>query len=331
MLFMQHGGSRFWLYITVPRRIMKFSKTFISKSLLITTALILALSTQAPATAGNFTTHKTNETVISISTIPEALFNRKPQQHEPSFAISPDAVFYKLKQKQKITLIDVRHPEDFVRLNIPGSINIPLHAVKSKVFFRSFPVVLINEGFRYSPLQSECRQLRDLGFKAFILDGGLPAWKRKGGRLVGDLFALEDMKTVTPRVFLREKDYDITLVVDISPVQTEISRQLMPYSRHIPVSANPGEWVRKLSRIITDHKNQSFFSVVIFNETGDGYRRVSKILAGPGVNSFYLQSGVAGYKKYLEDLMLSWRPRDSRIKTNRKCRTCSGKIEEDTL
>jgi hypothetical protein len=72
-------------------------------------------------------------------------------------------------------------------------------------------------------------------------------------------------------------------------------------------------------------------SVVVFNETGDGYSSVSKILAGAGANSFYLQGGVAGYKKYLEDLMLSWRPRDSRIKTNRKCSTCSGKIEENTL
>jgi rhodanese-related sulfurtransferase len=310
---------------------MKFSKTFKSKSLLITTALILASSIQTPATAGNFTTHKTNETHISTSTIPEVLSNRKPKQHEPSFAISPDAVFYKLKQKQKISLIDVRNPEDFVRLHIPGSINIPLHAVKTKVFLKPVPVVLINEGFHYSPLQSECRQLTDLGFKAFILDGGLPAWNRKGSRLVGNLFALEDMKTVTPRVFLREKNYENTLVVDISPVQTEISRQLMPYSRHIPVSANPGEWVRKLSRIITDHKNQSFLSVVVFNETGDGYSSVSKILAGADINSFYLQNGVAGYKKYLEDLMLSWRPRDSRIKTNRKCKTCSGKIEENTL
>ncbi len=310
---------------------MKFSKTFINKSLLIITVLILASSIQDPAAAGNFTTHKTNETCTKISTIPEALFTRKPQQHEPSFAISPDAVFYKLKQKRKITLIDVRNPEDFVLLHIPGSINIPLHAVKTKIFLKSFPVGLSNEGFHYSPLQSECRQLTDLGFKAFILDGGLPAWKRTGNRLVGDLFALEDMKTVTPRVFLQEKDYENTLVVDISPVQTEISRQLMPYSRHIPVSANPGEWVRKLSRIITDHKNQSFLSVVVFNETGDGYSSVSKILAGAGANSFYLQGGVAGYKKYLEDLMLSWRPRDSRIKTNRKCSTCSGKIEENTL
>ena len=133
---------------------MKFIITFRSKSLLITTVLILGLSIQVPAAAGNHGTNRTNETYYSISEIPEKLYNRKPKQHESSFAISPDAVLYKLKQKQKITLIDVRNPEDFARLHIPGSLNIPLYAVKTKVFLKSFPIVLINAGFHYSPLAS---------------------------------------------------------------------------------------------------------------------------------------------------------------------------------
>ena len=305
--------------------------TFKRKSLLITTALILGLSIQAPATAGNHRTHKSNESYHSISEIPENIFKRNGKQHDASIAISPDTVQYKLKQKQKITLIDVRNPENFTRLHIPGSLNIPLHAVKTKVFLKSFPVILINEGFHYSPLVSECRQLKDMGFKAYILDGGLLTWNRKGGRLGGDLFALEDMKSVTPRVFLREKDYKNTLVIDISPVQTEISKQLMPFSVHIPVSADPGEWFRKLDRIITSHKDYPFLSVVVFNETGEGYGSVNNILAGAGANAFYLQGGVGGYNRYLEDLMLSWRPWDSRIKTNRKCGTCVEEIEENII
>lgn len=302
---------------------MKSIITFRSKILLLTAVLILCLSIQTQAAAGNFTTDKRNETYDSITAIPQVLFNRNLKQHDASFAISPDTILYKLKQKQKISLIDVRNQEDFARLHIPGSLNIPLHAVKTKVFLKPFPVVLINAGFPYSPLQSACRHLADMGFKAFILDGGLLAWNRKGGRLVGNLFALEDMKTVSPRVFLREKDYENTLVIDISPVQTEISRQLMPYSRHLPVSAEPDVWLRKLDRIISDHKNQPFLSVVVFDETGDGPDRTNKLFAGLNANAFYLQSGVAGYKTFLGELMLSWLPRDSRIKTNRTCRTCS--------
>jgi len=310
---------------------MKFTITFRSKSLLITATLILGLSIQAMAAAGNHRTNKTNESYYSISKIPEVLFNRKPKQHDAAYAISPDAVLYKLKQKQKITLIDVRNPEEFERMRIPGSLNIPLYAVKTKVFLKSFAVVLINEGVNYSPLETECRHLTDLGFKAFVLDGGLPAWKRKGNRLAGDLFALEEMRVISPQVFFQEKDYENTLVVDISPVQTEASRKLMPYSKHLPVSADPREWARNVDQIITSHKNQPFLSILVFNEAGDGYTSVYKILANAAANAFCLQGGVAGYNRYLGDLMLSWRPRNIRIKTNRKCGTCAKEIEKNII
>ena len=305
--------------------------TFRPRCILITTVLILGLSIQAPAAAENHRANNTNESYYNISKLPEKIFNRRPKHHESFFAISSDEVLYKLEQKQKITLIDVRNSEDFVRLHIPGSLNLPLHAVKAKAFLRSFEIVLINEGFHYSPLESECQKLRGQGFNVFILDGGLPAWMHKGSPLAGDLYALEEMQAVSPQVFFREKDYKTTLVIDISPVQTEINRQLMPYSRHLPVSADTDGWVRKFKRIIADHKNQPFLSVVVFNETGDGYGGASKILTGNGVNVFCLQGGVAGYKRYLENLVLSWLPRDNRIKTNRNCRTCIKEIEENII
>ena len=296
---------------------------------MISTALALVLSIQTPAAAGNYKTNKSYESYPSISEIPEKIFKRKDERHDVSMAISPDTVQYKLKQKQKITLIDVRNPEDFTRLHIPGSINIPLHAVKTKFVLKSFLIVLINDGFQYSLLATECLKLRDMGFKAFILDGGLYAWNRAGSQLTGDLFVLEDMKTVTPRRIFREKDFQNILMIDISPVQKETSRKVMPSSKHLPVPTEPGVWARKIERILARHKKQPFFSILVFNETGDGYGKANKILTGLGLNAFFLQDGAAGYLRYLKDLMLSWQPLDSRIKTSRKCATCVKEIEEN--
>ena len=68
--------------------------------------------------------------------------------------------------------------------------------------------------------------------------------------------------------------------------------------------------------------------ILVLNETGDDYDRVKKTIAGLSVNAFYLQSGMVGYKRYLEDIMLSWVPRDDRIKTDKPCEICSQEIEE---
>ena len=306
---------------------MKFKRT----SLLILTALILELSIQAPALAGNHRTNKSYEFYHSKSEIPENIFKPKFIQYDATMAISPETVQSKLKQKQKIALIDMRNPQDFARLHIAGSINIPLHAVKTKFVLKSFLIVLINDGYQYGLLATECLKLRDMGVKAFILDGGLYAWHRAGSRLAGNLFALEEMKTVTPRVFLREKVYKNTLMIDISTVQKETSRKTMPFSKHLPIPAEADEWARNIERIIASHKNQPFFSILIFNDTGDGYGRARKILTGLDLNVFFLQGGVAGYRRYVKDLMLSWQPLDSRIKTSPKCETCVKEIKKDII
>ena len=197
---------------------------FKSKSLLITTALILGLSIQAPAASGNDKTNKSYESYRRFSEIPEQLIIRRPKQLDDSLSITPVALVHKLKQKQKIALIDVRNQEDFARLRIPASINLPLHVVKTKFALKSFFIVLINEGFNYIPLENECRHLRNLGFKAFILDGGLAAWECHGNRLVGDLFALEEIRLISPQILFQVKDYENTLVIDISQIQTNASR-----------------------------------------------------------------------------------------------------------
>jgi 3-mercaptopyruvate sulfurtransferase SseA len=71
----------------------------------------------------------------SPSKIPDELIARKFKRHDPSLAISVEAVLYKLKRNQKLTLVDVRSWQNFERLHIPGSINIPLYAVKTKTYY----------------------------------------------------------------------------------------------------------------------------------------------------------------------------------------------------
>jgi rhodanese-related sulfurtransferase len=284
---------------------------------IITVAIIILASLSVDVSAAEF-----NPT----SVIPKELIARKLKKHDPSLAISVDAVLYKLKRNQKFTLVDVRRRQDFERLHIPGAINIPPYAIKTKTYLKSAPVVLVNEGFRYAELENECLRLAERGFHVSILDGGLPAWKRNGGQLVGDLFALEDIKTVSSQVFFRAKDYENTFVLDISSTQSDASSQLMPYAKHTPILDDPDGSMPGLRKLIT--KNIPFHSIIILNETGEQYEKAEKMMNRMGIESFYLQGGVAAYQKYLEGLMLSWKPRDSRMKTISNCKPCGQKENE---
>ena len=243
---------------------------------------------------------------------------------ELSLAMSVEKVRYQLKYKQAITLVDVRRPEDFERLHIPGSLNLALYAVKTRQFLKLFSLVLINEGFHHSPLETECRRLRKLGFDASVLDGGLRAWSRRGGPLTGDLLSLLDMQTVAPRIFLLEGKCESNLMLDISPVRSEASRKLVPGAIHLPVRANTAQWEITLKRILSDHTFHPFGSLLVFNESGEGYEKFARIAGRLGVVAFYLQEGVAGYKRYLKHLDRLRRPRYRRLETDTWCEACNG-------
>ena len=105
----------------------------------------------------------------------------------------------------------------------------------------------------------------------------------------------------------------------------------MPHSKHLPVPEEPGNWAQKLDQTIASHKNHAFLSILLVSHTGDGYERANKLLADLDLNVFYLQGGVVAYKNYIEDLMLSWQPRQNRIKTSRKCGTCVKAMGKDNI
>jgi rhodanese-related sulfurtransferase len=292
-----------------------------NKLLLIAAAITIVLIA--------FFTNVSAVEIDPLSEIPDELVARNPKTHHASLAISAEAVLYKLRQTQELALVDVRSKQDFQRLSIPGSINIGLYAVKTKTYLKSVPVVLVNEGFRCAELEDEARRLVQCGFKVSILDGGLPAWQRQGGRLTGDFFALDEMKSVSAPVFFREKDYETTLVIDTSPARSDASRRLIPFASHLPgLGGNPASEAG-FGKVLAKRQNRPFQSVVIFNETGAEYDKAQKYMSRMRIGVFYLQGGIAGYQKYLEGLLLSWKPRNSRMKTVSNCKPCGEKTEEE--
>ena len=258
---------------------------------------------------------------------------------------SVQTVQYMLKKNQKVYLVDVRGREEFNKVNIPGSINIPLHAVKTKTFLKSGPIVLIGKGFEYSRMEMEIQKLSKRGFKARVLNGGIYAWYHSKSPVAGDLIELNTYNKITPLDFYTSKDFDNQLIVDVSKKQSKDLKMVFPYAVHVPASRGMDSVVSVLSsdRInqskirvskesktqIERYKKDNHRTAVIVNEDGEGYERVEKTLLKAGIsNVYYLNGGAKGYKQFLHNLALSQRPRSDRIKTVGDCNKCSKKMEE---
>jgi rhodanese-related sulfurtransferase len=260
------------------------------------------------------------------------------KKRNPAYAISIEVVFAKLKEKDPPTLVDVREKEQFEAVSIPGSINIPLFAVKTKTFLKARPLILVNEGYAYEPLERTCAHLRNNGFKAWILDGGLAAWKQKGGPLHGDPFQQQGLNKVPAPVFYTEKAFDNWLIVNITPSNDQrvtsgqakpltkgspSAASMMPEAIHIPLAKNAAAFVSALKKAVAQRKDNSLLLVMLFNDKGEGYEAIEQAIHEAGMSKvFFLNGGLEGYDRFVKNLSQIRQAQDNSKQTIKKCINC---------
>ena len=286
---------------------------------------VLSVLSQSVTDARGVLAEGLSETVRLTETEQASSEPSAPKHEIPGSAldISVEKVLDQLQKKQEILLVDVRNQADFERLRIPGSVHIPLFALRTKPFLKSGSVVLINEGFSYAPLERECLELRRLGFESVrILIGGLCSWKRKGAPLEGDGFAGEEWNQVSPSVFFAEKENENRLLVDLSPSGNPLVHVRLPKTVHLPFDG-PASFFSRFKATVEKHRSDPLFSVVLFNDSGEGYEEVEKTLEKAGdVTVFYLKGGWNAYETFVKQQDLSGQSRDLAKKSVRKCERC---------
>ena len=286
-------------------------------------------------------------TIILVSTawLPEIVY--------ASFTVSPQSVLFKMRHKQKITLVDVRNRQEFAKVKIPGSINIPVYAIKTKPFLKNRSLVLINGGYPDKQMEKECRQLHRSNFKVSILRGGLLAWYKAKGRIEGDLLLLKQYRHISPAQFYHEKERNNQVIIDASKLRNPESKNLIPKAKHIPFSNNPSKMNFLLSGLSTESKkklnlselcgsacpmkfmsmrsganfigavNNKMTFILVFNNNGDNYEPINRILNKAGCkNVFYLKGGLNDYRTYLNNRVLAGRSKQSRTRSVTRCRNC---------
>ena len=256
-------------------------------------------------------------------TIPTELLTSRLKKRNPAFAISVESVLKKLREKQEIILIDVRKRAEFEKFRIPGAINIPLFAIKTKAFLKSKPLVLINEGYSYSQLERECEPLRKFGFKVWLLNGGLHYWRRKRGPLEGDAFAQKGLNRIPPAIFFTEKDYENWIVIDVSPSKHSEACSLIPRTIFIPYENNEKKFISTFKKTVAQHKDNAFISALLFTEKGVLYDKIEKVIKKTDSKPvFFLKGGIEAYRKFLEKQAIIRQAKHNSRKTLKKCSSC---------
>ena len=286
----------------------------------MTQYFIIAMATLLLAISGRLAVAETAE----APRISEELIGGSPIEPDYSLAVTATELLNKTKQDRRMTIVDVRSPEEFERLRIPGSINVPLHAVKTKAFLKAQPFVLVRAGYEWRDLESECKRLQQKGFKPSILFGGLVAWSSQGGLLEGDRLLVGTYREIPAHLFFHEKDYKDIKVFDVSPKPLPDAKKLIPETIYVK---NIESIVKLAKQYGPSHR-----ALVLFNENGEQYEKVDAALKKAGIPAaIYLKGGISGYRHFLENTTLFWKSKEERIVTLGECGTCASVNQEEQL
>jgi rhodanese-related sulfurtransferase len=255
--------------------------------------------------------------------IPSELISRKLRKRSAAVAISVDSVLRALKQHQDLVLIDVRKERDFERFRIPGSINIPLFAVKAKPFLKNRELVLIDVGHNHSSLEKECGHLNELGFFARLLDGGLRAWREGGGAIEGTGPAQRDLDEIAPQAFLDERHYENLVFINACESKKAEASYLIPDALPPVPPDNLNQLPAQIKEISNKHKGTLPLTFVVFDDGGEKYSEIRSLIKKAGIrNVLYLQGGLAAYERLLHYQAGLLHPSDDSRKVLRKCKSC---------
>ncbi|MCP4671588.1 MAG: hypothetical protein GY857_09800 [Desulfobacula sp.] len=248
------------------------------------------------------------------------------KRYDASLIISATTIMQKIKQKNSIFLVDIRHKTQFSKFKIPGSINIPLFFIKTRQFLKTKPIALIYKGFGYYEIENEIKNLNKKGFDIKILQGGLAAWKHKGGSIVGDPFSQKELNRMPVKDFFMEKEYEERIIINACTKPSEKIKKLIPKAIHIPTLKNNLTTNDFIKKSLSIQKNNPLTTVIIFNETGQDYSTLEKDINKTFEHKvFYLKGGIKAYQSFMDNQKLANRPKSQRTREVGHCEPCKKK------
>lgn len=235
----------------------------------------------------------------AVTTIARLSSQHTVVKPNPIKYILPQVLAAMQKTNSKPFLVDVRNPDLFAQTHIPGSLNIPGFAIRTKTYLKNRALVLIDEGYSRLELAHTASSLIAAGFNSVsILDGGLNYWRQSGLKLNGAVLAQAAIQRIPAKQHAQAVSSD-WLVVDISGAKNA----LFPgNSMSIPYKTDKDGFAAKLRNLIAQQKQGGLITVLIVDEAGetfmDLHKRTKSITTA---NIFFLENGIKAYHGFLRN------------------------------
>jgi len=209
--------------------------------------------------------------------------------------------------KGSVTIIDTRAPSEFDKYRIPGSINMPAHAVKTKAFLKPHAFVLIDGNHTSAELENVCAELRRSGYpQASVVHGGLHSWQAHGGVIEGDMVAARALSFVRPMELVQEQLLKDWLVIDVSARKNPEIHKHFPGAISVPL--NPSQ--KNDNALFSAIKGAAGKRILVVDEAGDSYMAVQGKLDARSRAVLYLEGGLRGYLRFQREQVAIWKQRD---------------------
>lgn len=231
----------------------------------------------------------------------------------------------KLSTKKDFSFVDVRSPSEYGLYRIAGSINIPLHFVKTKEFLKKRSVVLVNDGRSTTELENTCSELKQAGFeRVAVLDGGLLAWYAGTRPLEGDPVAQSKLNRMSAQELFEERTLTDWTVIDVStPGKYKDMRPWLPANViAIPLKSKGDPAARITLKIQQQSKRNPQGKLLLIADDNQAYARIDARLKKSGVDAkvLRLDAGLSAYSDEVTKQLALW----SQQNQPRKYEACRG-------
>jgi rhodanese-related sulfurtransferase len=238
---------------------------------------------------------------LLCSEIPPDWLTRVLRRPDPTLLISIEWLKRQLGDGHSFHVVDVRSPEKHDSSTIPGAIQVPLFSLASKEFLKSRPLVLVGEGIEYSRLEPACGKLRECGFTAWILEGGVRSWKAMGLPVEGGGVEPRSFPTLSPREFFEERHLEHWVLVSACRSGKQEMSCLIPQAISLPHPERPRELTAQLKTLLGNNSKNTDKYILMIDDDGTGYAAVSRELEESGLQHVYfLDGGIMGYRIFIE-------------------------------